>query len=109
MQTAAVVANLKNEWRVDEGFFALIGEGFFDENGAERVRKILNAVHLEDGPLDREVVKHLWVIPIFMLNVREKVKNNIEDNIKTYDKFLREFHTTIENLLGQPELIERDQ
>jgi hypothetical protein len=108
MNTRDIINKLKAEWVMDSGFFALVGQGTFDDAGAARVRAVLAQIDFGVSKgLDRELVTYLWFIPIFMAGNTETMDRVYGQ--RTFYEYLQvtdEFQTKIEQLLGLPKVVE---
>ncbi|MFN8418890.1 MAG: hypothetical protein U0528_06565 [Anaerolineae bacterium] len=105
MDIATAIQKLEVEWEMveGEGFFGQLKYGyFFDEDGFQRVQKILNSVEIPEGELlDKRFVEVTWFIPIFLLWQRPAWVQDRKDT-EPLDRAIDYFSGRLTTILGLP-------
>lgn len=91
-------ANIEAEWDLENGFLGKLRAGDFDRATCQRLLETLSKVEPE-GTLDRDFVRLVWYIPIFMEWNRERVA---ADSLKDYEKAANKILAEVERILGIP-------
>ncbi len=62
------ILQLENEWSHEpKSFFGDLKKGFFNEQGFERVKNILDSIEIEEEEIiDKRFIEVTWFIPTFM-------------------------------------------
>jgi len=101
MDTKVATQKLENEWDEDKGFFGKLRNGVFDEDGSQRVIKVLDAVDTSGEELSKRFVSLTWFIPSFMDWQRERVRGRGGD-VDALDHANRVIIELLFKILGTP-------
>jgi hypothetical protein len=83
------------------GFFGILRDGRFSEEGYRRVVEILTATDVGGVSLTKDFVAVTWYIPIFMSWQRDQCVE-LGMSAGEYDRRANHLHALVENLLGVP-------
>ena len=102
-----IVQGLSQEWDIPDGFFYNSRSRKLDPEGYERVISLLKRAKdymssSNDTVLDREFVKNIWFIPIFLEWQSERVLKKNDDTGKIYLNWVAAIEKLIEEILGTP-------
>lgn len=102
MKQHDVANNLGPEWDRPHGFFARLRVGDFDDAGAKRVLDLLAKLEIsEDEPLERDLARQLWYLPLFCLWQEERVVEE-KGNVQALRAFLTKATNVLEDKIGVP-------
>ena len=103
MDIQIAIEQLTYEWNPElkHGFFVQLKQGYFSDDGFERVKTILTTVKVPDDPkINRRFVELVWFIPTFV-NWQKDGWITDEDK-KKLDKAVQFVEDWIPEILGLP-------
>lgn len=92
---------LESEWELDTGFLGQFREGYFDQDGFERIVKLLKAIPRNDDPMPKRLVSLLWFIPQFLEWNTERVAGPIPRS-KSLEEKIAQVSNEVGDILGYP-------
>ncbi len=96
-----IVEKLEHEYDLAEGFLGLLRSGTFDPEGKERLLSILASLELGDGPIEQDLVRHLWFLPVFTQYQKERFEFDGGDS-DAVDSTLTEVVNILIDVVGVP-------
>jgi len=97
--TNSIKARLEREWDLDEGFLGQLRTGNFDSKAYRRLLETLTDIQASSY-LERDVVRLIWYIPIFMEWNKEITMNSLDST--TYGQATNSLQIEVERILGTP-------
>jgi hypothetical protein len=107
MQLQEAIEQLDKEWELETGFFGLLRSGVFDQEGAERVISVLQALASDvsqdraPGILDRRLVELTWFMPLFMSWQRRRIEQ-LGGDLRAFDDTMDAVESLLIRILGVP-------
>lgn len=102
MNTEEAVSALESEWTVDSGSLWKLRQGDYDEEGLNRLCKILRMIDIDSTEyVSRRLVSLIWMLPIFFEWQRDRVLESMNDKHQ-YSKMSNDIWKAVQDLLGIP-------
>jgi hypothetical protein len=93
---------LESAWDQNSGFFARLRDGDFDQEGFDRLIRLLDQIDFGDQDhVDHRLVTLLWFMPSFMRTQREWMKLRGVD-LFVVELSISRIDNAIERILGTP-------
>lgn len=92
---------LANEWDLDSGFLGQLRVGVFDKAAYQRLLDSLSGIEAS-AFLDRELVRVIWYIPVFMEWNKDSVISSSTADCLTYERACNALLGEVERILGIP-------
>jgi hypothetical protein len=107
MQLQVAIEELDKEWELETGFFGLLRSGKFDQERADKVFSVLQALAVgasEDSApaiLDRRLVELTWFMPLFMSWQRWQIEQ-LGGDLRAFDDTVDAVVSLLQRILGVP-------
>ncbi|MBT9587129.1 hypothetical protein IV102_27550 [bacterium] len=99
--TDSIKTRLEKEWDLDEGFLGRLRMRVFDQEAHRRLLEILSQIPASPT-LDRDLVRLIWYIPVFLEWNKEQVVSISNVDETTYERAGNALLGEIERILGLP-------
>ena len=103
-----IIEDLDKEWEIPNGFFYKSRAGIMDEQGYLRVIAALEkgekliATCPEEKHIDRDFVKAIWFLPLFLTWQEDRIKANGFPVEIYMGQWIARIEQIVESILGSP-------
>lgn len=92
------INKIDESWGLD-GFLGKLKEGIFDQDKYNELKAALSKLDFDnDQHIDRDIIRILWFIPIFMYRFKE----HVADCPPNYDAMREDIEECLANIFGYP-------
>ncbi|HEY3320329.1 MAG TPA: hypothetical protein VGP72_07680 [Planctomycetota bacterium] len=101
MRIEQSIARLEKEWEPDHGFFFILNDGVFDEEGLRRVTEVLEAIEYQPkGSINSRFVEVTWRMPLKLQQLATFMLENGEDHQRLVEA-AKQIDELLERILGR--------